>query len=100
MSAFRKRPPISYSIGSSVVDVSENEDGRRSLVSMSVGEYFRKNPVSMEEYSLTEELKAGVSLKEIPCSNLISSSDPIDHPIDENAVLEKVKKELNPKTKE
>lgn len=100
MSAFRKRAPIHYAISPSVVDVSENEDGRRSLVSMSVDDYFQKNPISMEEYSLTEELKAGVSLKEIPCGNLISSSDPIDHHIDESKVLEQVKKELNPKNED
>lgn len=98
--SFRKREPIVYSAGSAVVDVETNESGQRSLVSMSTEEYLRKNPPPTEEFSLTEELRAGVPLKEIPCGNLIGSNDPVDNPVNEEKVLQDIQDKLNPDTKE
>lgn len=96
--SFRKRESIVYSAGSAVVDVETNENGQRSLVSMSTEEYLRKNPPPTEEFSLTEELRAGVPLKEIPCGNLIGSNDPVDNPVDEQKVLQDIQEKLNPDT--
>lgn len=98
--SFRKRKPIIYSVGGSVVDVETDENGVRSLVSMSSVEYLRKNPPPTEEFSLTEELRSGVPLKEIPCSNLIGSNDPIDNPVNEQEVLSNIQEQLNPDNKE
>lgn len=98
--SFRKREPIIYSAGGSVVDVETNESGQRSLVSMSATEYLRKNPPPTEEFSLTEELRSGVPLKEIPCGNLIGSNDPVDNPVNEEKVLRDIQVQLNPDNKE
>lgn len=88
--SFRKRPPISYGAGSSVREISENEDGKRVLVNTNYHDFALKNPISTEEYSLTQQLQAGVPLKELNVSNLIGSTDPIDNPINEEKVLEQV----------
>ena len=48
--SFRKREPIIYSAGGSVVDVETNENGQRSLVSMSATEYLRKIPRLEEDF--------------------------------------------------
>lgn len=88
--SFRKRPPISYGGAPSFRDVLENEDHKRTLVTMNVREFALKNPCITEEYSLTEELRAGVPLKELNVKNLIGSNDPADNTVDESAYLNMV----------
>ena len=90
--AFRKRPPIHYCGSSAVLDVLENEDGKRNLVVISEEEFLRKNPPITEEYPLSKELEAGVNLKEIPCGHLIESLDPIDHVQEVEHISEKINK--------
>ena len=96
MSPFRKRSALVFCSVALCRDVVVSEDGKRNFSLMSDQTYLDKYPPATEEYSLTEELAAGVPLKEIPCSNLIGSNDPIDHPIDESKVNETIQSMLNP----
>lgn len=86
--SFRKRPPIPHGDTPIIVDVTTAPSGARSLSSVSSSEYFDKHPISMEEFTLTQELDSGVLLKEIPCGSLIGSTDPLDHNIDETKLLD------------
>lgn len=85
--SFRKRPPISHGDTPIIVDVATAPSGARCLISISSSEFFDKHPIPMEEFTLSQELEAGVSLKEIPCGSLIGSTDPLDHDIDESKLL-------------
>lgn len=83
---FRKRSPIRYpSVFGSCRDVVEDSSGRSSVY-VSVSDYNSKHSLPAEEFSLTDMLSSGVPLKEIPCGNLLDSSDPIEHPIDVDSV--------------
>lgn len=85
--SFRKRPPIPHGDCPIIVDVSVSATGLRSLVSESSEVFFNSHPIPMEEFTLSEEMQAGVPLKEIPCNGLIGSNDPLDHSIDAEQVL-------------
>lgn len=87
---FRKREPIVYGSYGSVVDVKEDDTGR-SLASVSVSEYNKLHELPPDNFTLTEQLQAGVPLKEIDCSQLIGSNDSNDHPVDTGKLNEYVK---------
>ena len=88
--SFRKRPPIPHGDCPIIVDVSVSATGARSLVSQSSEDFFNSHPIPMEEFTLSEELQAGVPLKEIPCNGLIGSNDPLDHNIDADQLLKRL----------
>lgn len=70
----------------SVVEVFEN-DSKRTLSSISIDEYRERHKIPDEEFTLTEQLDAGVPLKEIPCGTLLDSNDPTQIPLNPEEVL-------------
>lgn len=88
---FRKREPIVYGSYGSVIDVKEDDSGR-SLASVSISEYNKLHELPPDNFTLTEQLQAGVPLKEIDCSNLVGSTDSNDHPVDAGKLNDYVKK--------
>lgn len=48
-------------------------------------DFFSRHPVPMEEYSINEQISAGVNLKDIPCSSLLDSPDNLDYDQNETA---------------
>lgn len=84
--AFRKRKNIHLSSMGSVVEVFEN-DSKRTLSSVSIDEYRERHKIPDEEFTLTEQLDAGVPLKEIPCGTLLDSNDPTTIPLNPEEVL-------------
>lgn len=96
MSAFRNRKGIFSGSSDSVpirdvrkVDVptSDNKVVVTSLVldSVDTSDYHCRHPINMEEVSLQEMIENGVPIKEIPCSTLLDSNDPLDSPQMEDA---------------
>lgn len=85
--SFRKRSiPVSYS-PSSVIDVVDGVDGR-SVVITSLETYRKNHPIPVEEFTLTEELKSGIPLKELPCGSMLNPSDSLDIPVNEQEILD------------
>lgn len=84
--SFRKRNNIHLSSMGSVVEVFEN-DSKRTLSSISIDEYRERHKIPDEEFTLTEQLDAGVPLKEIPCGTLLDSNDPTQIPLNPEEVL-------------
>lgn len=85
--AFRKRKNIHLSSMGSVVEVFEN-DSKRTLSSVSIDDYRERHKLPDEDFTLTEQLDAGVSLKEIPCGTLLDTNDPTQIPINPEDVLQ------------
>lgn len=97
MSAFRKRKNAKvFTSGSAcnipildVVSTSVVENGvsiqREVVVSRTPKEYLEDNPPPQEDYSINEQLAAGVPLKELPISSRFDSSDNLDYPENEYA---------------
>lgn len=75
---FKKRKNASGVLGgynpSKVPFCRSSEDGSRNLVKISPDEYRQLNPIDFVDFSLTEELQAGVNIKELPTSNLLNPS--------------------------
>lgn len=84
--SFRKRKNIHLSSIGRVVEVFEN-DFKRILSSVSIDEYRERHKIPDEEFTLTEQLDAGVPLKEIPCGTLLDSNDPTQININPEEVL-------------
>lgn len=73
---FKKRKNrVFYSGNCSIPDVKTSPDGVREVVSVSPDDYFIEHPISHEEFTLTQEISAGVPLKEINCSSLLDSNE-------------------------
>ena len=68
-------------VGTSVVNVER-------VVDCSLDEYMQRHPICMEDYSLEEQLRAGVPLKEIPCSTMLDSTDVEDYEVNQYAESE------------
>lgn len=92
---FRKRkqvfmpspePPV---IIRTVEQVEDFVDGvsvqHEVIVPMTDVEYLEKHPPVTEDYTLLEQLQAGVSVKEVPTSSLLDSSDNLDYIENEDA---------------
>lgn len=105
MSAFRRRnfssvftscsgcsSPILDVVNSSIVEngVCVN---REVIVSRTPEEYLKDNPPPVEDYSINDQLAAGVPLKEIGVSSRFDSSDNLDYPENDYAE-EKLLKQL------
>lgn len=108
MSVFRRRekgfylPPVSPPVIREVVTNEVVENGctlmRESVVTRSNSEWFDNHPVSKESYSIDEQLRAGVPLKEIPCSTMLDSDDNLDYEQNEYAeqqILDELTKDNN-----
>lgn len=73
---FKKRKnSVVYSGNCSIPDVKTSPDGVREVVLVSPDDYFVEHPISHEEFTLTQEISAGVPLKEINCSSLLDSTE-------------------------
>lgn len=101
--SFRKRSPIIYD-SSEVpfirdLDKTEvNHNGiileNENLVIISPEEFHKKHPVPMQEFTLMDELEAGVNLREIPCGTMLDSDDNLDYAVNDTAE-ETLLKQLN-----
>lgn len=71
--------PILDVVYSSIIEngVSVN---REVVLSRTPEEYLKDNPPPEEDYSINEQLAAGVPLKEIGISSRFDSSDNLDYP--------------------
>lgn len=83
MSKFKKNPPcvILSSCGSSVgvgVSVLENVDGREVFVTKSSKDAFPEIPKS-DAFSLENQLKSGVQLKEVTIEKVVNDVDRLDN---------------------
>ena len=59
---------------SSVPLLSEDSEGKRVIIHLTPQSYFEKCPIDHTEFSLSEELAAGVPLQQLSPSNLIQSA--------------------------
>ena len=95
MSVFRKRPdgftppPSEAQIIHSLESVTEVVSGtpvvKEVIVPMSVEQYHEKHPISKEDFTLAQELRAGVSVKDVPTNGLLDSVDNLDYEVNETA---------------
>lgn len=91
--AFRSRDPIKYEGTVPFIrDLDRMEIERNgtivsseALVIVSPEDYHKKHPVPTQEFSLTDELEAGVPLREIPCSKMLDSADNLDYAVNDTA---------------
>lgn len=105
MSAFRKREADFKYFGSAPSPViylkkeSKVQDDvtilQEQVVVSSVSDYNITHPVPMEEFTVAQQLEAGVSMKEIPVDGMLDSNDNLDYEEDklQEKVLEKLQKE-------
>lgn len=105
MSAFRKRKADFKYFGSASSPViylkKENkvQDDvtilQEQVVVSSVSDYNLTHPVPTEEFTVAQQLEAGVSMKEIPVDGMLDSNDNLDYEEDklQEKVLEKLQKE-------
>lgn len=92
---FRKRksdfvPPVSSSVPINVLESQEeirnNAIVRKEVVvSVTPEEFFDINPIPQDDFTLAQELKAGVSLKDVSSSSLLDSKDNLDYDVNDSA---------------
>ncbi|AYQ58221.1 putative VP5 [Microviridae sp.] len=51
-----------------------SDDGVRTNVMLSPDEYRQVNPVDFTDFSLTEEMAAGVDIRQLPTSSILDAS--------------------------
>lgn len=93
MTAFRRRPNKHTKSRSVLIcDVQTNpvvENGvviNKEVVSvLTAKDYFELHPIAIEDYSINEQVSAGVPLKEIPCGSRLDSNDNLDYDVNETA---------------
>lgn len=104
MSAFRRRenvhlkaPRVHITEVSSTSVVQNGVNVSMESVSiLSPSEFYSRHPILKEDYSIGEQISAGVGLKDIPCSTRLDSSDNLDYEQNETAeeqILEALNKE-------
>lgn len=105
MSAFRRRKAdFKYfgSVSSPVIYLkkeSKVQDDvtilQEQVIVSSVSDYNLTHPVPTEEFTVAQQLEAGVSMKEIPVDGMLDSNDNLDYEEDklQEKVLEKLQKE-------
>lgn len=68
------------------------------IVPMSQEEYIDRHPPLKDEFTVLQQLSAGVSVKEVPTNGLLDSPDNLDYPeneVAEQKVLEALEKDNN-----
>lgn len=108
MPTFRKRPrdfrapsspPIIIRAVEEVEDVVDGVPVQREvLVSLTEQEYLECFPPATEDYTLLQQLQAGVSVKEVPSSSLLDSPDNLDYDENEGAeerILSELEREVD-----
>lgn len=106
MPVFRKRPKGFVSsfaepeLIRSLETIEEIVNGspfkKEVLVPMSADDYHLKHPICHEEFTLGQQLRAGVPIKDVSTSTLLDSSDNLDYEQNEYAeekVLEALENE-------
>lgn len=86
---FRKRPKdfvpiLSPSVPIYIVETQEESRNnqivtKEVLVSVNESEFFERHPICHDEFTLAQELAAGVSVKDAPTSGLLDSPDNLDY---------------------
>ena len=71
----------------------ESEDGLRQNVRVSPDEFRQLNPIDFTDFSLTEELQAGVNIKELPTSSILD----VNPEMSDEQILEKLVSQEEPK---
>lgn len=51
-----------------------SEDGERQLVTLTPDEFRQLNPVDYVDFSLSEEMRAGVDIRQLPTSGLLGDN--------------------------
>lgn len=105
---FRKRPkgfkPISSpSVPINILETQEETRNNQIIkkevvVSVNESEFFERYPIPHSEFTLAQELAAGVSVKDVGTSGLLDSSDNLDYDINdvaEEKVLNALEKDEN-----
>lgn len=64
----------------------EDDDGVRSLVNVSPEEFRQLNPIDFVDFSLTEEIKAGVNIRELPTTSMLD----VNPEMSDSEILEKL----------
>lgn len=95
MAVFRKRPagfapPAGLATPiHSLEKVEEIVNGtsvvKEVILPMSEDDYHQRHPIQHEEFTLAQELRAGVPLKEVPTSTLLDSGDNLDYDVNDVA---------------
>lgn len=105
MSAFRHRKPDFKYFGPAASPViylkkeSKVQDDctvlEEKVIVSSVSDYNLTHPVPTDEFTVAQQLEAGVSMKEIPVSGMLDSGDNLDYEEDklQEKVLETLQKE-------
>lgn len=105
---FRKRPKdfvpiVSPSVPIYVLETQEETRNNQIIkkevvVSVNESEFFERHPIPKEEFTLAQELAAGVSIKDAPTAGLLDSSDNLDYEENDYAeekILTALEKEEN-----
>lgn len=105
MSAFRQRKPDFKYFGSASSTViylkkeSKVQDDstvlEEKVIVSSVSDYNLTHPVPTEEFTVAQQLEAGVSMNDIPVSGMLDSGDNLDYEEDklQEKLLESLQKE-------
>lgn len=104
---FRKRPrdfvPHVSSVPISVLQSCEEKRGdqivkKEVVVDVTPEQYFERHPISHDDYTLAQELSAGVSVKDVSTAGMLDSSDNLDYDINdvaEEQIISALEKEDN-----
>lgn len=92
---FRKRnadfvPPVTSPVPINVLESQEELRNnaivhKEVVVSVTPEEFFNKNPIPLDDFTLAQELAAGVLLKDVSSSSLLDSSDNLDYDVNDIA---------------
>lgn len=91
---FRKRPrdfvPHVSSVPISVLQSVEEKRGdqivkKEVVVDVTPDQYFERNPIPHDDFTLAQELAAGVSVKEISTAGMLDSPDNLDYDVNDVA---------------
>lgn len=92
---FRKRksdfvPPVTSPVPINVLESQEELLNnaivhKEVVVSVTSEEFFDKNPIPLDDFTLAQELAAGVSVKDVSTSSLLDSNDNLDYDVNDTA---------------
>lgn len=95
MSVFRKRsnafslPRFGSDVVRDLVNIptveNDVEINTEVMLNASPSEYFERHPICMEEFTLKEQIEAGVNLREVPTEGMLDSGDNLDYEVNETA---------------
>lgn len=74
----------------------EFDDGMRQNCRVSPQEYRQLNPIDFVDFSLTEEMQAGVDIRQLPTSNMLD----VNPEMSDEQILEKLQAQQEPEPQE